>query len=148
MKEDPSRLDRANLMVGALVTAVLVVLLGAGPFALIVRAPREEGANIGGGILATLAVLLAVALGSAFTARRAVRRVGNPMMEGASAGAAGAIIAAVAVGVPLGAVRGVSPWALEGLLSLAVPGLGAALLGALVGARLTRRSGSPPAGHG
>jgi hypothetical protein len=48
----PARFDRTNVAVGAVVTAVLVSLLGAGPIAVIVATPREEGANIGGGVLA------------------------------------------------------------------------------------------------
>jgi hypothetical protein len=133
--------DRANVAVGALVTAVLVILLGAGPMALIVTTPRDEGANIGGGILATLAVLLAVGLGSAFTALRAVRRAGDPLVEGSLAGTAGLVAVAVVFTLLLVVARGVSPWALEGVLSLAVPGLGAAVLGAALGVHLPRRSG-------
>lgn len=139
VREEPSHLDHRNVAVGALVTALLTSLLGTAPIALILATPREEGANIGGGILATLALLVAVVLGSAFTARRAVRRASNPMVEGVAAGAAGTAIVALTAGVLLVAVQGVSPWALEGLVSLAVPGLGAAFLGAAVGARTHRR---------
>jgi hypothetical protein len=74
----PARFDRTNVAVGAVVTAVLVSLLGAGPIAVIVATPREEGANIGGGMLAILSNLLAVGLGAAFTTRLAVRRNEEP----------------------------------------------------------------------
>jgi hypothetical protein len=129
--------------VGALVTAVLTILLGAGPIALIVTTPRDEGANIGGGILATLAVLLAVGLGSSFTARRAVRRAGSPMVEGLTASVGALLVLIVAGDLVLVVAGVVSPAALQGvldgMLSVGVPALGAAFVGATVGAGSARR---------
>jgi hypothetical protein len=133
--------DRGNVAVGALVTAVLVILLGAGPLALIVATPREEGANIGGGMLAILSSLLAVGLGSAFTARRAVRRNGNSMTEGVVAGMAGIVFVILVVGLLFVVVRDLPMEEVGVMLQLAVPALGAAFAGAAIGgASPTHRS--------
>jgi hypothetical protein len=90
----PSRFDLKNLAVGALVSAVLVGLLSYWTLYYVqAHTPREEGVNIGGAMLATFGSLLAVALGAAFTARRARQRRGQPVPEGVVAGLAGFTLA-------------------------------------------------------
>jgi hypothetical protein len=138
----PASFDRTNFAVGAVVTVVLVSLLGAGPMALIVATPREEGANIGGGMLATLSNLLAVGLGAAFTARRAVRRNGDPMAEGVVASMAGLVFVILAAGLLFVVVGDLPLEEVGGMLSLAIPALGAAFAGAAAGgAGRSRRPG-------
>lgn len=143
----PSRFDRRNFAVGAVVSAVLVGLLGAGT-AVYFRAitPREEGVNITGAMLATFGSLLAVALGAAFTTRRARRRQGQPIPEGVAAGLAGLTLAISTLvvwfffdgGAPLQAL-----FVIPGMLPLLVPGAGAAFAGAALGnhGRATTRPG-------
>ena len=131
------RFDRRNVVVGALVTMILVILLGAGPMALIVATPRAEGVNIGAGMLATLSVLLAVASGSGFAARRAVRRNGHPIEEGVAGSMVGLIVVSLAFGILLAIFTPLPLEAAQGSLEVVLPGLGAAFVGAAVGSEPT-----------
>jgi hypothetical protein len=89
-----SRFDRRNFAVGAAISALLVGLLGCWTLYYVqAHTPREEGVNIGGAMLSTVGSLLAVAVGAAFTARRAGRRQGRPIPEGVGAGLAGFALA-------------------------------------------------------
>jgi hypothetical protein len=83
-----------NLALGAVVSSLLVALLGYGTIAFSAAiTPPEAGVNIGAAILASLGCLLAVALGAAFTAWRARRRGSQPIPEGATAGLVGFTLA-------------------------------------------------------
>jgi hypothetical protein len=143
----PSRFDRKNFAVGAVVSAVLVGLFGFGTLVYFqANTPRDEGVNIGGAMAATLGSLLAVALGAAFTARRARRRHGQPVPEGVSAGLTGYTLATstfitwffVDRGGPLQAL-----FEIPNMLTLLIPGGAAAYAGAAVGnrGRTTTRPG-------
>jgi hypothetical protein len=116
------------------VSSLLVGLLGYGTIIFFQAiTPREEGVNIGGAMLASLGSLLAVALGAAFTARRARQRASQPMPEGISAGLVGFLLAVLAVGYLFFVVRGVPLLEILNLLPLLLPGVGAALAGAALG---------------
>jgi hypothetical protein len=135
-----SRFDWKNFAVGAVVSAVLVALLGDGTmFFFTAITPREEGVNIGGAMLATFGSLLAVALGAAFTARRARRRHGQPVPEGVGAGLVGFTLAVVTVIFLFFSIRGVplynALFEIPNMLTLLAPGAGAALAGAALGNR-------------
>ena len=114
----PPSSDPKNAALGAGVSILLVGLLGYGPIILFTAiTPPGEGANIGGGILASLGCLLAVALAAAVTSWRAQRRQSQPMAEEVSAGLAGYALAVaagyafyVARGVPLLEIFSVLPW--------------------------------------
>ena len=130
----PPRFDIKNFAIGAVVSSLLVGLLGYGTiifFAAIT--PREEGVNIGGGVLATLGCLLAVTLGAAFTAWRARRRHSQPIPEGVSAGLVGFTLAVIGAGYLFFVVRGVPLFEIFSVLPLLVPGIGAAFAGAALG---------------
>ncbi len=100
--------DLKNAALGAGVSILLVGLLGYGPIILCAAiTPPREGANIGGGILATLGCLLAVALAAAVTSWRAQRRQSQPMAEGVSAGLAGFALAVAGAGYAFYVARGV-----------------------------------------
>lgn len=63
----PPHFDPKNVAVGAIVSSLLVGLLGYGTIIFFQAiTPGEEGVNIGGALLASLGSLLAVALGAAF----------------------------------------------------------------------------------
>lgn len=133
-----SRFDWRNFAAGAVVSAVLVALLGDGTmFFLTAITPREEGVNIGGAMLATFGSLLAVALGAAFTARRARRRQGQPVAEGVGAGLAGFALAVVTVIFLFFSIRDVplyyALFEIPSMLTLLAPGAGAAFAGAALG---------------
>lgn len=130
----PSHFDLKNFAVGAVVSSLLVGLLGYGTI-IFVQAitPAEEGVNIGGAMLASLGSLLAVALGAAFTAQRARRRASQPMPEGISAGLVGFMLAVLGVGYLFFVVRDVPLFEILNLLPLLLPGVGAALAGAALG---------------
>jgi hypothetical protein len=105
----PGRFDPANAAIGAGVVAAFVTVLGFGVIVFVAAVtPSDEGATIGGAILATAGSLLGVALGSLFTARRARRRGGQPMIEGLAAGIAGFVVVAVAATVVAAAFLGVT----------------------------------------
>jgi hypothetical protein len=130
----PPHFDLKNFAVGAVVSSLLVGLLGYGTI-IVFQAitPREEGVNIGGAMLATLGSLLAVALGAAFTARRARQRASQPMPEGIGAGLVGFMLAVLGVGYLYFVVRDVPVLEILNLLPLLLPGFGAALAGAALG---------------
>jgi hypothetical protein len=68
---EPPRFDVGNVIVGAVVTCLLVAALGYGTILLSqAMVPPDEGANIGAAILASFGMLIAIALGAAFTAWR------------------------------------------------------------------------------
>jgi len=130
----PSRFDPKNFVVGAVVSSVLVGLLGYGTiifFAAIT--PREEGVNIGGAMLASLGSLLAVALGAAFTARRARRRASQPMTEGIGAGLVGFTLVVLGAGYLFFVVRDIPLFEILNVLALGIPGVVAAFVGAALG---------------
>lgn len=132
------RFDRNNFAVGAVVSTVLVALLGDGTaFFFKAITPREEGVNIGGGMLAILVTLFAVALGAAFTARRARLRGSQPMPEGVGAGLAGFTLATVTVIFLFFSIRGVPLYnvffEIPTVMALLAPGAGAAFAGAALG---------------
>jgi ABC-type polysaccharide/polyol phosphate export permease len=140
----PPRFDRKNVAVGAVVSSLLVGLLGYGTI-LFFQAitPGEEGVNIGGVMLATFGCLLAVALGAAFTARRARRRQGQPVPEGVGAGLAGFTLATCIFVIWFLFNRGVALQALfviPEMLPLLVPCAAAAFAGAALGS-LHRNNG-------
>jgi hypothetical protein len=126
----PPRFDPKNVAVGAVVSSLLVSLLGYGTIIFFqANTPPEEGVNIGGAMLAGLGCLLAVALGAAITARRA----SQPIPEGVSAGLVGFMLAVLGVGYLFFAVRDVPLLEILNLLPLLLPGVGAALAGAALG---------------
>jgi hypothetical protein len=126
--------DLKNFAVGAVVSSLLVGLLGYGTIIFFQAiTPGEEGVNIGGALLTSLGCLLAVALGAAFTARRARRRASQPMPEGISAGLVGFMLAVLAVGYLFFVVGGVPLLEIVNLLPLLGSGVGAALAGAALG---------------
>lgn len=130
----PPRFDITNFALGAVVSSLLVGVLGYGTlifFAAIT--PREEGVNIGGAMLATLGCLVAVALGAAVTAWRARCRHGQPIPEGVSAGLVGFTLAVIAAGYLFFIVRDVPLLEIFSMLPLLVPGIGAAFAGAALG---------------
>jgi hypothetical protein len=130
----PPRFDITNFAIGAVVSSLLVGLLGYGTiifFAAIT--PREEGVNIGGGLLAILGVLVAVMLGAAFTAWRARRRNSQPMSEGIAAGLVGFALAVLVAGYLFFVIRGIPLLEIFSMLPLLVPGIGAAYAGAALG---------------
>jgi hypothetical protein len=128
------RFDPKNVAVGAVVSSLLVGLLGYGTIIFFqATTPPEEGVNIGGAMLASLGSLLAVALGAAFTARRARRRASQPMPEGISAGLVGFMLAVLGVGYLFFVVRDVPLLEILNLLPLLLPGVGVALAGAALG---------------
>jgi hypothetical protein len=130
----PPRFDLRNFALGAVVSSVLVGLLGYGTIIVIAAStPREEGANIGGALLATLGVLVAVALGAAFTARRAQRHASQPIAEGVGAGLVGFALAVLGAGYVFFVVRGTPLLEILSLLPLLLPGVGAAFAGAALG---------------
>jgi hypothetical protein len=130
----PPHFDLKNFAVGAVVSSLLVGLLGYGTIIFFQAiTPGEEGVNIGGALLASLGSLLAVALGAGFTARRARRRASQPMPEGIGAGLVGFMLAVVAVGYLFFVVRGVPLLEIVNLLPLLGSGVGAALAGAALG---------------
>lgn len=130
----PPRFDLKNFAVGAVVSSLLVGLLGYGTI-LFFQAitPAEEGVSIGGAMLASLGSLLAVGLGAAFTARRARRRASQPMPEGISAGLVGFLLAVLGVGYLFVVVRDVPLLEILNLLPLLGSGVGAAVAGAALG---------------
>jgi hypothetical protein len=130
----PSRFDPRNFAVGAVVSTLLVGLLGYGTIiSFQAITPAEEGVNIGGALLASLGSLLAVALGAAFTAQRARRRASQPMPEGIGAGLVGFMLAVGGVGYLFVVVRGVPLLEILNLLPLLGSGVGAAVAGAALG---------------
>ncbi len=130
----PSQFDLRNVAVGAVVSSLLVGLLGYGTILFFQAITSgEEGVNIGGAMLASLGCLVAVALGAAFTARRARRRASQPMPEGVSAGLVGFTIAVLAASYLFFVVRDVPVFEILGMLPLLLPGVGAALVGAALG---------------
>jgi len=138
----PPHFDLKNFAVGAVVSSLLVGVLGYGTI-LFLQAitPRPEGVNIGGAMLASLGSLLAVALGAAFTARRARRRASQPMPEGISAGLVGCLLAVLGVGYLFFVVHDVPLWEILDMLPLLLPGVGAALAGAALGSSLGSNQG-------
>jgi hypothetical protein len=129
----PPSFDLKNAALGAGVSILLVGLLGYGPIILLTAiTPPGEGANIGGGILASLGCLLAVALAAAVTSCRAQRRQSQPMAEGVSAGLAGFALA-VAAGYAFFVARGIPLLEIFSVLPLLLPGLAAAYAGAALG---------------
>ena len=130
----PPGLDPKNLALGAVVSSLLVALLGYGTIAFSAAiTPPEAGVNIGAAILASLGCLLAVALGAAFTAWRARRRGSQPIPEGATAGLVGLTLAVVVAGYLFFVVRDVPLWEIVSVAPLLLPGIGAALAGAALG---------------
>jgi hypothetical protein len=130
----PPRFDITNFALGAVVSSLLVGVLGYGTlifFAAIT--PREEGVNIGGGLLVTLGCLLAVALGAAVTAWRARRRHSQPIPEGVSAGLVGFTLAVIGAGYLFFIVGDVPLLEIFSVLPLLLPGIGAAFAGAGLG---------------
>lgn len=137
----PPHFDLKNFAVGAVVSSLLVGLLGYGTIIFFQKiTPREEGVNIGGAMLASLGSLLAVALGAAFTAQRACQRASQPMPEGISAGLVGFMLAVLGVGYLFFVVRDVPLFEILNMLPLLLPGVGAALAGAALGS-LRRNKG-------
>jgi len=130
----PPHFDLKNFAVGAVVSSLLVGLLGDGTIILFQAiTPAEAGVNLGGAMLASLESLLAVAVGAAFTARRARRRASRPMPEGISAGLVGFMVAVLGVGSRFLVVGDVPLWEVLDLLPLLLPGVGAAVAGAALG---------------
>jgi len=129
------------------VSAILVGLLGDGTMIFFTAVtPREEGVNIGGAMLATFGSLLAVALGAAFTARRARRGGSQPVPEGVGAGLAGFTIGIFSAGYLFFLARGAPVSALleiPNMLPLLLPGVGAAFAGAALGNRQRSRRQPP-----
>jgi hypothetical protein len=145
----PSRVDLANVTIGAAVSAILVLLLGFGVMVAVTVLTTDEGptaddggASIGGALLATAGSLTGVALAALFTARRARRRGSRAMVEGLLAGPAGFLVAtavgALALAGYLYAARGAPPYILLvealSLLTLLPLAVVAAAGGAAVGA--------------
>lgn len=137
----PSRFDAKNFALGAVVSSILVSLLGYVPLAVLTAVippdPLERGRTVHGLSLAILGCLLAIFLGAGFTARRARRRAGDPLFEGFGAGFVGGFLFAipadgcaflVVIGQPCSLVIGVLPL-------LLLFGIWAALAGAVLGAR-------------
>jgi len=138
----PPHFDRKNFAVGAVMSSLLVGLLGYGTIVLFqANTPREEGVNLTGAMLATFGCLFAVALGAAFTARRGRRGASQPMPEGISAGLAGFLLAIVGAGYVFFVVRDIPLLEMVNLLPLLLPGAGAAVAGAALGSR--RRDNGP-----
>jgi hypothetical protein len=130
----PPRFDITNFAIGAVVSSLLVGLLGYGTIIFFVAiTPREEGVNIGGGMLAILGVLVAVMLGAAFTAWRARRRNSQPISEGIAAGLVGFALAVLVAGYLFFVIRGIPLLEIFSMLPLLVPGIGAAYAGAALG---------------
>ena len=137
----PPHFDRKNFAVGAVVSGLLVGLLGYGTIAYFQAiTPGEEGVKLTGAMLATVGCLLAVALGAAFTARRARRRASQPMPEGISAGLVGFLLAIVGAGYGFFVVRDIPLLEILSMLPLLLPGVGAAFAGAALGS-LHRNNG-------
>jgi hypothetical protein len=130
-------LDLKNLAVGAPVSAVLVGLLSDWTLYYVqAHTPREEGVNIGGAMVATFGSLLAVAVGAAFTARRARRRRDRAVPEGVIAGLAGFTLATCVFVVWFLWDRGAlwqAVFEIPATLTLALPVGAAAYAGAVLG---------------
>jgi hypothetical protein len=136
----PPQFDLRNVAVGAVVSSLLVGLLGYGTILFFQAITSgEEGVNIGGALLASLGCLLAVALGAAFTARRARWRASQPMPEGVSAGLVGFTLAVLAGGYLFFVVRDVPVFEVLSMLPLLLLGVGAALVGAALGSMRTNK---------
>ncbi len=122
----PSRFDWRNFAVGAVVSAILVGLLGDGTMIFFTAVtPREEGVNIGGAMLGG---------GS------------QPVPEGVGAGLAGFTIGIFSAGYLFFLARGAPVSALleiPNMLPLLLPGVGAAFAGAALGNRQRSRRQPP-----
>jgi hypothetical protein len=122
-----------NLALGAVVSSLLVALLGYGTIAFSAAiTPPEAGVNIGAAILASLGCLLAVALGAAFTAWRARREAANRSPKAPPPGLSGLPLPVVA-GYLFFVVGDVPLWEIVSVAPLLLPGIGAALAGAALG---------------
>jgi hypothetical protein len=139
----PARLDLKNLAIGAVVSAVLVGILCYETLSYVqTHTPREEGVNIGGAMLAEFGSMVAIALGAAFTARRARRRGSQPFPEGIGAGLTGFTLATCTFvtwflfehGAPFEAL-----FEIPEMLPLLLPGAAAALAGAALGSSRRNR---------
>ena len=140
---EPPRFDVINFMFGALITCILVAILGYGTILLgQAMIPPEEGVNIGAALLASFGTLMAIAVGSALTAWRGRRREGQPLWEGVAAGLVGFLVTEVAAAVVLFIFWEIPLFELVNVLTIFAPGVGAAFAGAALG-NLRRRRTSP-----
>jgi hypothetical protein len=130
----PRRFSVLNFVLGAVVSGLLVGVLGYGTILLAqANTPEDQGVNIGGALLATVGTLLAIMLGSALTTWRARRRNSQPLSEGVAAGLAGLMCAVVTAGYVMFLARGVPFLEVFSMLPLLGFGVGAAFAGTILG---------------
>ena len=140
------RFDWSNAALGVAVSFVAIAVLGYGTLLLVGSVtPPDAGVNIGGGLLAYMFMLVAVAAGSSYTARRAEIRGSEPVAEGMTAGLVGLLLTAELITAVFLIQAGASAGELAvelgtALLYVVLPGVGAAFGGTALGRWLGRKA--------